>query len=283
MSYYGVIPYTGNKQKLLPELFKLFPDRNSYMRFIDCFCGGLSVSLNVPKPVLSNDYDRTLIDMYKRLQMLPDLSPVRELIKQHGLGKNEKEAYLTFRDAYNKNKDPLWLYVLILHSFSNVNRTNDKGDFNANFGCRTLNDSTVKRFEHFKNNVRGIEFSSASFKDLDICLNDFVYCDPPYLITNAVYNKFWNEEREHELYDFLDNLNSDGIKFGLSNVTHHAGKQNDILIEWMQKYNVHNLDKKYLLGQHTDSYEQNKTQEVYVCNYQKRDVNTYPETLDDLM
>lgn len=283
MSYYGVIPYTGNKQKLLPELFKLFPDRNSYMRFIDCFCGGLSVSLNVPKPVLSNDYDRTLIDMYKRLQMLPDLSPVRELIQQHGLGKNEKEAYLTFRDAYNKNKDPLWLYVLILHSFSNVNRTNDKGDFNANFGCRTLNDSTVKRFEHFKNNVRGIEFSSASFKDLDICLNDFVYCDPPYLITDAVYNKFWNEEREHELYDFLDNLNSDGIKFGLSNVTHHAGKQNDILIEWMQKYNVHNLDKKYLLGQHTDSYEQNKTQEVYVCNYQKRDVNTYPETLDDLM
>lgn len=283
MSYYGVIPYTGNKQKLLPELFKLFPDRNSYMRFIDCFCGGLSVSLNVPKPVLSNDYDRTLIDMYKRLQMLPDLSPVRELIKQHGLGKNEKEAYLTFRDAYNKNKDPLWLYILILHSFSNVNRTNDKGDFNANFGCRTLNDSTVKRFEHFKNNVRGIEFSSASFKDLDICLNDFVYCDPPYLITDAVYNKFWNEEREHELYDFLDNLNSDGIKFGLSNVTHHAGKQNDILIEWMQKYNVHNIDKKYLLGQHTDSYEQNKTQEVYVCNYQKRDVNTYPETLDDLM
>ena len=283
MSYYGVIPYTGNKQKLLPELFKLFPDRNSYMRFIDCFCGGLSVSLNVPKPVLSNDYDRTLIDMYKRLQMLPDLSPVRELIKQYGLGKNEKEAYLTFRDAYNKNKDPLWLYVLILHSFSNVNRTNDKGYFNANFGCRTLNDSTVKRFEHFKNNVRGIEFSSASFKDLDICLNDFVYCDPPYLITDAVYNKFWNEEREHELYDFLDNLNSDGIKFGLSNVTHHAGKQNDILIEWMQKYNVHNLDKKYLLGQHTDSYEQNKTQEVYVCNYQKRDVNTYPETLDDLM
>lgn len=283
MSYYGVIPYTGNKQKLLPELFKLFPDRNSYMRFIDCFCGGLSVSLNVPKPVLSNDYDRTLIDMYKRLQMLPDLSPVRELIKQYGLGKNEKEAYLTFRDAYNKNKDPLWLYVLILHSFSNVNRTNDKGDFNANFGCRTLNDSTVKRFEHFKNNVRGIEFSSTSFKDLDICLNDFVYCDPPYLITDAVYNKFWNEEREHELYDFLDNLNSDGIKFGLSNVTHHAGKQNDILIEWMQKYNVHNLDKKYLLGQHTDSYEQNKTQEVYVCNYQKRDVNTYPETLDDLM
>lgn len=283
MSYLGVIPYTGNKQSLLPELFKLFPERSSYMRFIDCFCGGLSVSLNVPKPVLSNDYDKTLIDMYKRLQMLPDLSPVRELIESKGLGKNNKEEYLKFREEYNQNKDPLWLYVLILHSFSNVNRTNEKGDFNANFGCRTLNDATVKRFEHFKKNVKGIEFSSGSFHDIDICENDFVYCDPPYLITDAVYNKFWNEDRERELYAFLDELHSEGIMFGLSNVTHHAGKQNDILIEWMQKYRVHNLDKKYLLGQHTDSYEQNKTQEVYVCNYQKRDVNTFPLTLNDLM
>ncbi|URP85717.1 DNA adenine methylase [Enterobacter phage EC-W2] len=283
MSYLGVIPYTGNKQSLLPELFKLFPERSSYMRFIDCFCGGLSVSLNVPKPVLSNDYDKTLIDMYKRLQMLPDLSPVRELIESKGLGKNNKEEYLKFREEYNQNKDPLWLYVLILHSFSNVNRTNEKGDFNANFGCRTLNGATEKRFEHFKKNVRGIEFTSGSFKDIDICLNDFVYCDPPYLITDAVYNKFWNEERERELYAFLDKLHDAGIMFGLSNVTHHAGKQNDILIKWMQKYHVHNLDKKYLLGQHTDSYEQEKTQEVYVCNYQKRDVNTFPSTLNDLM
>ncbi|UIW12308.1 MAG: DNA adenine methylase [Enterobacter phage ENC20] len=283
MSYLGVIPYTGNKQSLLPELFKLFPERSSYMRFIDCFCGGLSVSLNVPKPVLSNDYDKTLIDMYERLKTLPDLSLVRELIASKGLGKDKKEEYLKFRDEYNQNKDPLWLYVLILHSFSNVNRTNEKGDFNANFGCRTLNGATEKRFEHFKKNVKGIEFSSGSFRDIDICENDFVYCDPPYLITDAVYNKFWNEDREHELYAFLDKLHGAGIMFGLSNVTHHAGKQNDILIEWMQKYHVHHLDKKYLLGQHVESYEQGKTQEVYVCNYQKRDVNIFPSTLNDLM
>ena len=124
MSYYGVIPYTGNKQSLLPELFKLFPERSSYMRFIDCFCGGLSVSLNVPKPVLSNDYDKTLIDMYERLKTLPDLSPVRELIASKGLGKDKKEEYLKFRDEYNQNKDPLWLYVLIcIHSATLTGQT----------------------------------------------------------------------------------------------------------------------------------------------------------------
>lgn len=283
MNYLGVIPYTGNKQDLLPKLFELFPDRRHYHRFVDCFCGGLSVSLNVPKPVLSNDYDKTLIGVYQMLKRAPDLSEVRELIAKKGLNKENKEAYLDFREEYNQHRDPLWLYVLILHSFSNVNRTNEKGEFNAHFGYRTINTSTVKRFEHFKNNVDGIEFRSGSYSDIEINDNDFVYCDPPYLITDAVYNKFWNADRERELYAFLDSLHERGIWFGLSNVTHHAGKQNDILIEWMKKYTVHNLDKKYLLGQHTESYEQNKTQEVYVCNYQKREVNTFPQTLDDLM
>lgn len=280
---YGVIPYTGNKQKLLPQLLELFPDRSSYMQFVDCFCGGLSVSLNVPKPVLSNDSDITLINMYNRLRALPDLEPVRDIMKEHGLDKKNKEAYIKFRDEYNKNKDPLWLYILILHSFSNLNRANDKGEFNVHFGYRSLNRETEKRFKHFKENVNGVVFTSGSYKDLDINCNDFVYCDPPYLVTEAAYNRFWGEEQEIELYAFLDELHAAGIKFGLSNVTSHNGKTNHILIEWMAKYQVHNLDKKYLLGQYMDHYEQNQTQEVYVCNYQKRTLNTFPETLNDLM
>lgn len=278
----GVIPYTGNKQELLPVLFELFPTPDSYTRFVDCFCGGLSVSLNAPKPVLSNDYDKTLIRMYETIATLSDLSGVAELIHQHRLSRVDKEAYEDFRDLYNQHKDPLWLYILIMHSFSNINRTNDDGEFNAPFGNRTINSSTFKRFEHFKNNVGKINFTSGSFIDLDIKLDDFVYCDPPYLITNAAYNKFWGEDQEHLLYRWLDDLDCRGVRFGLSNVTHHAGKENEILINWMKKYHVHDLDKKYLLGQHTDGFEQNKTKEVYVCNYQNT-VNKSPFNLEDFM
>lgn len=281
--FLGVIPYTGNKQDLLPVLFELFPDTDSYSRFVDCFCGGLSVSLNAPKRVLSNDYDSTLIRMYRELERLSDLSSVQELIKEHGLTREDNQAYLKFRDLYNKSKDPIWLYVLILHSFSNVNRTNDDGDFNAPFGSRTLNSSTLKRFAHFKDNVGKITFTTGSFLDLSINNDDFVYCDPPYLITDAVYNKFWNDGLENRLYAWLDDLDSHGIKFGLSNVTHHAGKENKILIEWMQKYQVHNLNKKYVLGQHVEGFEKNKTQEVYVCNYKKDAVNSSPFTLENFM
>lgn len=41
----GLIPYTGNKEKLLPGVSKYFPKH--YNRFVDAFCGGLSVSLYV--------------------------------------------------------------------------------------------------------------------------------------------------------------------------------------------------------------------------------------------
>lgn len=275
----GVIPYTGNKQALLPKLISLFP-KESYERFVDAFCGGLSVSLNAPddvKHVLSNDRDPTLIDMYRMLKKRPDaLMEARRLVTEYGLNKENVDGYLKLRDDYNKDNDPLMLYVLLMHSFSNLNRTNDKGEYNVHFGARTLNKSTVERFDHFQANCERIRWSCLNFYQLDIRENDFVYCDPPYLITDAAYNKFWSEENERLLYAWLDLLTSKGIKWGLSNVTKHAGKENKILIEWMSKYHVHNLDKKYLLGQYVEGFDQENTQEVYVCNYENK------FTLDDL-
>ena len=37
--------------------------------------------------------------------------------------------------------------------------------------------------------------------------DDFLYCDPPYLITAGEYNKYWNENDERELLKQLDDLN----------------------------------------------------------------------------
>lgn len=275
--YLGLIPYTGNKTELLPKLFELFPREGSYDRFVDAFCGGLSVALNAPcERVVANDVDWTLISMYRRLRPSDALEQAKVLIAEHGLNATDKEAFLKFREFHNKEGDDLTLYVLLMHSFSNMNRRNDKDEFNAHFGRRTINNSTVARFEHYQKNYKKIRFSSLQFNALDIHPTDFLYCDPPYLITDAAYNKYWSVDHEKFLYAWLDFLNSKGVKWGLSNVTHHAGEKNEILIDWMQKYNVHNLNKKYLFGQHTENFDQNSTQEVYICNYK----NTL--TIDDI-
>ncbi|WP_274599342.1 hypothetical protein [Enterococcus faecium] len=41
---------------------------------------------------------------------------------------------------------------------------------------------------------------------MSIDTGDFIYADPPYLITTAAYNENggWSEKDEKDLYDYLD-------------------------------------------------------------------------------
>ena len=99
--------------------------------------------------------------------------------------------------------------------------------------------------------------------------NDFVYCDPPYLITCATYNEKdgWNEQCEKDLLNLLDNLNSQGVRFALSNVLFSKGKTNDILIEWSKKYNIHHLDYTYQNCSYHTKDKNTKPDEVLITNY----------------
>lgn len=257
----GAIAYTGNKQSLLKDLIPLFPE---YSRFIDLFCGGLSVSLNVKGPVISNDIQKEIIEMYEAMRDF-SWADVLDVVSEYNLNDTNKEAFLKLREDYNKSKSPLLLYVLHMHSFSNIIRINPHGIFNAPFGKRTLNSNTKKRFDTFKQNHSKITFYSGSYKNVEISAGDFVYVDPPYLISSADYNKFWSEDEEKDLLSLLDSLDSRGIKFGLSNVLEHHGKENTILKEWSKKYTVKHLNKKYVFNIH-HSKEKNGTDEVYIFN-----------------
>ena len=45
-------------------------------------------------------------------------------------------------------------------------------------------------------------------------------------------------KEEQALYDFLDKINEQGIKFALSNVLEHKGKVNEFLKKWSKKYRI---------------------------------------------
>lgn len=265
----GLIPYTGNKEKLLPEISKYFPEDRS--RFVDAFCGGLSVSLFVSGEVLANDYDHRLIDAYKAIHALENpIEEIENIIKEHGLSRDNKDAYIEFRNKFNsmETKDPLWLFVLIQHSFSNICRFNKKGGFNANFGKRTFNENGHARVENFKKeNINNrIKFSTGRYDEIEIQENDFVYLDSPYLITSAEYNKFWDENEEIRYYKWIESLIDRDIKFGLSNVTHHKGDVNKYLLDFIDRnsVNVIELNKTYCLDRSGGKYS--STREVYVTN-----------------
>ena len=69
------------------------------------------------------------------------------------------------------------------------------------------------------------------FENINFQENDFIYLDPPYLITFSEYNKLWNQETEERLLKFLEHLDEQNVNFAISNVTHYKGKINDQFFE----------------------------------------------------
>ena len=61
--------YTGGKFKLLPQILPLFPANIS--TFVDLFCGGCNVGINVDcQNVIYNDLDTNLLYLYNTFKIL---------------------------------------------------------------------------------------------------------------------------------------------------------------------------------------------------------------------
>lgn len=260
--------YVGGKYKLLPQILPLFPDNINV--FFDMFGGGFNVGINVnAKSVMYNDIQYQIPNLFIYIKYARNvdylLEEIDNFIKKYNLSRTNKEGYLKAREDYNRSdiKNPMLLYTLICHSFSNQIRFNKHDEFNLPFGKRTFNSKMRDNFIKFCNKIiyGNYDFFSVPFieiaKGLDIQNCDkehnFIYCDPPYLNSTASYNENggWTVNDEKDLLNFLDRVNSNHIKFALSN---NLKYENPILKKWINKYNVHYLEYSYKN-----------------CNYQKKD------------
>lgn len=272
--------YVGGKYKLLPQLMKYFP--TNINTFVDLFSGGFNVGINVKSNrTICNDINDFIIDLYKELykDSVEDvLAKINANIKEYGLSKENEGAYKKFRIHYNETKDPIDLYTLTCYSFNYQFRFNNNREYNNPFGRNRSQFS-----ENMKNNLilfsnrlkkMNIEFSSKEFDKVsidDLGQDDFIYCDPPYLITTGSYNdgnrgfKDWKEDEELKLYKFLDKVNEKNIKFALSNVIEHKGKENVLLKDWSKKYKVIYLENDYSNSSYNTKKGESK--EVLIINY----------------
>lgn len=296
--------YTGGKYKLLPQILPHFPKDIDY--FVDLFCGGGNVGINVPcNRVLFNDNNsiiRYMFGTFKNMDKEETFRLIDSIIKEYGLSDSDKfgyeyygcnsadglskyntNGYLRLRDDFNKmqNKDYgyyITLYVLIVYSFNNQIRFNRRGEFNLPAGKRDFNRKMREKLSAFIDRLKSGDytFESNDFREIsDEDWNDktFVYVDPPYLITCATYNEQdgWNEELEKELLNYLDKLNDRGIRFALSNVLQSKGKENKLLLDWVNrnigKYRVIYLDYTYANSNYHTKDRTSKTDEVLIVNY----------------
>ena len=66
------------------------------------------------------------------------------------------------------------------------------------------------------------------------------------------------------MLNILDELNSKGVRFAISNLLSSNDKQNKIFIEWSKKYKIYDVDSNYI-SYHDNSIKNLK--EVLVTNY----------------
>ncbi len=289
--------YMGNKYKLLDQLIPLFPKRIN--NFYDLFGGGGSISLNAKaNKIIYNELnfnvyklfelfkiyssEKIILHIEKRIKQfnLPTIScDVRTKHYQEQYKQEHNINYLKFRNYYNNsNKSYLDLYTLTFFSFCNLIRFNSKSEFNMPFGNRCFLEEHKPLIEYccYKINKTNIELKNEdALKYIKTNIDkfnedDFIYLDPPYLNTLAVYNEKrafggWDINNDIELFSLLEELNKRKIKWGLSNVFKNKDYKNEHLIKWCKKnnWNINHLNCEYAsLGK-----GKSNTDEVFICNY----------------
>ncbi len=275
----------GGKYKLLPQILPLFPDKIS--TFIDLFAGGCNVGINVSADkIICNDIIYYLIDLYDSLKTNdPEniIGYIDRRISDLGLSSANRDAFVKLRQEYNTTRHPLDFFILIAHSFNYQIRFNSRHEYNTPFGKdkSSFNNMMRTNLSRFIERIQSLDicFTSCDFIDFDLTgltTEDFVYCDPPYLITNGAYNdgkrgfNGWDQSHEYRLLELLSDLDNLNIRFALSNVITHKGKKNQILIDWIEHNNFHveHLKKNYAASSyHTADRSKNGSDEVLITNY----------------
>ena len=267
------INYSGNKYKLLEQMIELFP--KDIKTFVDVCGGSFTVGLNVQADnVIYNEIDTRIANIVKYLcesDYELENNQMQEIIKEYGLGKNTKEEYTSLRNTYNENPSDILLFLLSCFSFNYQIRFNGKGQFNMPCGNRGYSKNMQLNYELFNKRAKEkqINFFNKDFKDLELNKDCFVYIDPPYLQTIATYTEgsAWNLDKEQEMYQWLDKLSEQGIKWALSNTIKYRGEGNEVLQEWSNKYNVHKLDFTYKNNNRWNKDNSLETIEVLITNY----------------
>lgn len=291
--------YVGDKYKLLKEILPNFP--NGINRFIEPFAGGGSVFLNVnANEFLLNDIDKYVFNLHNFL-IKHSKSPkkffceIEKIIFEYNLSRSYKEDIVpaelktkykkTYFAKFNKNNfeklktdfnidkeiNLYKFYVLLIYGFNRMIRFNGSGKYNLPVGNVDFNKNVVTALENYFDKVKTekIKWHNKDYidflKSVKPQQDDFVYFDPPYLITFSEYNKLWDEKNELALIKTLDLLNKNKIRFAVSNVTHYKDKENSIFNKWSTKYNIIPIKSNYI-SYHDNSIKSFK--EVLITNYE---------------
>lgn len=191
-------------------------------RWVEPFLGSGVVAFNLqPERAVLNDSNPHITTLYQRIHN-GKVTPrhVSEHLAREGaklLSKGE-EHYYFIRERFNRAADPLDFLFLNRSCFNGVMRFNRKGQFNTPF-CRKPDRFRKALVTKIANQVTDIarvmhgkqwEFRNGDWRGClqDVCRDDFVYLDPPYIGRHTDYFDSWNEQDAIDLANATQTLPS---------------------------------------------------------------------------
>lgn len=213
----------GSKRRIANEILRIvLKDRKENQYYVEPFCGGCNVIDKVTGNRIANDYNEYISEMWNRMVNHGFIPPnnVTE-IEYNSIKKN--------KDNYPKE---LVGFVGVALTFGSTwfgtYARNKRGVNYALEGRKNL----IKQIEYLK----GTQFVSGSYDEINIPENSIIYCDPPYFGVAGYKDKF----DSHKFWQWCREMKIKGHSIFISEYT----APNDFICVW-EKEMPTNMNAKY--------------------------------------
>ena len=273
--YVPPVKIQGIKTKLVPFISKGIDIEEDAIWF-EPFMGSGVVGLNLaPKHAVFADTNPHVIRLYNQIKHGKISSyMVREYFEREGkfLEEKDEKHYYYIRDRFNEKHDPLDFLFLNRSCFNGMIRFNRDYKFNIPY-CHKSERFAKAYITKIVNQVKHLEeiypekeweFKCQSFEETikEAGVNDFIYCDPPYIGRHVDYYDSWNEECEIRLRDALI---ASGAKFMMSTWKENKYRKNEYIKSiWGMCYKM-NQEHFYFVG--ASEKNRNSMMEALLTNY----------------
>ena len=250
----GPFSYSGNKYRIWNKYLK--DVMNRYERIHEPFAGSGVCMYNSNNGGNSIDIDLNVVTLHCALKDPSLVSKIEECYNSYFLNSTDsKKSFLKLRKDFNvlysingrtDSSNVHMLYVLVQLSFNSLLRFGPNG-YNVPYGEKEFDLDRIKLHVNIVIN-KDINVKHGTYRDLDLSNidkeNDLIYFDPPYVASKFQYGG-WNKSDEIDLLEYIDELNSLGYSFILSNTFSHRGVNNEELIQWSKGYNSKLIKMSY--------------------------------------
>ncbi len=211
------IKWSGSKRSQVREIVSYFP--KSINTFYEPFLGsGAILGYFKPQKAIVSDLNEPLILLWKKLQKNPQ-EIARDYRRNWNSLQNKGHTYFyKIRDRFNKEQSPLDLLFLTRTCVNGLIRYNKNGEFNNSLHHTRKGihpDRLEKILSDWATTVQEYKFLASDYREATNFAkrSDFIYLDPPYFNAGT---RYFGAIDYKKFIDYLDNLNTRGIRFVLS-------------------------------------------------------------------